>query len=85
LNFFYGVTVEDALLLSIRMKCGERHLAAIIKKKTRTGGGFFSGFTPNPTGFTGAVPQRETHRRLRQSGLSELKQFTYWLSCTRPA
>jgi len=54
------VTVEDALLLSIKDEVRKERTSPQLSKKKTQPPRLFSGFTPKPNRFTGAIPQRET-------------------------
>ena len=83
LNYFYGVTVEDALLLSVKDEVRkERHLAAIIKEEDTTAEAFQRIYAETQPVLLEQFRKEKHHRRLMSISLSELKQFTYWLSCT---
>ena len=80
LNYFYGVTVEDALLLSVKDEVRkERHLAAIIKEEDTTAEAFQRIYAETQPVLLEQFRKEKHHRRLRSISLSELKQFTYWL------
>ena len=80
LNYFYGVTVEDALLLSVKDEVRkERHLAAIVKEEDTTAEAFQRIYGETQPVLLEQFRKEKHHRRLRSISLSELKQFTYWL------
>ncbi|MGP8081121.1 MAG: hypothetical protein ACLPVI_11555 [Dehalococcoidales bacterium] len=80
LNYFYGVTVEDALLLSVKDEVRkERHLAAIVKDEDTTAEAFQRIYGETQPVLLEQFRKEKHHRRLRSISLSELKQFTYWL------
>jgi hypothetical protein len=79
LNYFYGVTVEEALVLSVR---GE------VRKEWRTSGykehNLLNEVYQRIYGATRATLLKHFRRengypQLRSIGLTELKEFTYWL------
>ncbi len=81
LNFFYGVTVEEALLLVIEEEVRkERHAAGFTRE---------SDFVTNEAyrrvyGATKAIllrtfRQEKGSPQSESTGLTELKEFTYWL------
>ncbi|MDO8577603.1 MAG: hypothetical protein Q7R50_00285 [Dehalococcoidales bacterium] len=81
LNFFYGVTVEEALLLVIEEEVRkERHSAGLTRE---------SDFVTNEShrrvyGATKAMLLRNFREekgapQLQSTSLTELKEFTYWL------
>ena len=80
LNYFYGITVEEALILAVREE---------VRKERRT-----LGLNKEPDydnevyrriyGATKAVllkrfRREKGYRQLKSIGLTELKEFTYWL------
>ena len=80
LNYFYGITVEDALLLAVKDEVRkERHLAAIIKEEDTTAEAFMRIYAETQPVLLEQFRKEKHHRRLRSISLSELKQFTYWL------
>jgi len=80
LNFFYGVTVEDALLLSIKDEVRkERHLAAIIKEEDTTAEAFQRIYAETQPVLLEQFRKEKHHRRLRSISLSELKQFRLFM------
>ncbi len=80
LNYFYGITVEEALIMSVQ---------AEIHKERRASGYSDNKDTANEAyrriyGSTRAVLLRRFRRessypQLRSTSLTELKEFTYWL------
>ncbi len=80
LNYFYGVTVEEALLLAVQEE---------IRKESWTSGYWKEKDTANEAyrriyGATKAVLLRcfrreKSYPQLRSISLTELKEFTYWL------
>jgi hypothetical protein len=80
LNYFYGVTVEEALLLTVKDEVRkERHLAAIIKEEDTTAEAFVRIYGEAQPVLLEQFRKEKHHRRLRSISLSELKQFSYWL------
>jgi hypothetical protein len=81
LNFFYGVTVEESLLLVIEEEVRKERLSAGLSRE--------SDFVTNETyrrvyGATKAVLLRNFREekgspQLESTSLTELKEFTYWL------
>jgi len=80
LNYFYGITVEEALILAVQEEI----------RKERWAAGYFKEVDTTPEahrriyGTTKAVLLRRFRRdqgypQLRPSSLTELKEFTYWL------
>ena len=80
LNYYYGVTVEEALLFAVKDEVRkERHLAAIIKEDDTTAEAFTRIYAETQPVLLEQFRKEKHHRRLRSISLSELKQFTYWL------
>ena len=83
LNYFYGITVEEAVILAVQEEVRkERRVSGYYKEKDTT-------YTTNEAyrriyGTTKAVLLRQFRRgkgysQLKSINLSELKEFTYWL------
>ncbi|MFC1954153.1 hypothetical protein ACFLU7_01190 [Chloroflexota bacterium] len=80
LNYFYGITVEEALIMAVQEE---------VRKERRASGRCKEQDTTNEAyrriyGATRAVLLRHFRReknypRLRSASLTELKEFTYWL------
>ncbi|MFC1965505.1 hypothetical protein ACFLWI_00935 [Chloroflexota bacterium] len=80
LNYFYGITVEEALIMAVQ---GE------VRKERRASGCGKEQDTTNEAyrriyGVTRAILLRHFRReknypRLRSTSLTEIKEFTYWL------
>ena len=80
LNYFYGVTVEEALILAVQEE---------VRKERRVSGYFKEHDTTNEAyrriyGTTKLVSLKRFRRdkaypQLRSTRLTELKEFTYWL------
>ncbi|MFC1892970.1 hypothetical protein ACFLYR_02885 [Chloroflexota bacterium] len=80
LNYFYGVIVEEALILAVREE---------VRKEWLTQGYTIDRDTTNEVyrriyGSTRAVllkkfRQEKGHPQVQSAGLTELKEFTYWL------
>ena len=80
LNYFYSVTVEEAILLAVKDEVRkERHLAAIIKDEDTTAEAFQRIYAEVQPVLLEQFRKEKHHRRLKSISLSELKQFTYWL------
>lgn len=80
LNYFYGVTVEEALLLAVKDEVRkERLLFAIVKEDVAAAEAFKRIYGETQPVLLEQFRKEKHHRRLRSISLSELKQFTYWL------
>ena len=80
LNYFYGVTVEEALLLAVKDEVRkERLLSALVKEDVTTAEAFRRIYAETQPVLLEQFRKEKHYRRLRSISLSELKQFTYWL------
>ena len=80
LNYFYGVTVEEALLLAVKDEVRkERVLSALLKENVTAAEAFRRIYGETQPVLLEQFRKEKHHRRLRSISLSELKQFTYWL------
>ena len=80
LNYFYGITVEEAILLSVKEEVRkERFLAALIKDEDTTAEAFRRVYGSTQPILLEQFRKEKHYRRLRSISLSELKEFTYWL------
>lgn len=80
LNFYYGVTVERALVLAVKDEIRkERHVAGYIKDKDNADEAFHRVYGESESVLLGQFRKERRYRRLKSISLSELKEFTYWL------
>lgn len=80
LNYFYGVTVEEALLLAVKDEVRkERLLAGITKEEDNTNEAFRRIYSETQSGLLIKFQKEKRYRRLKSISLGELKEFTYWL------
>ena len=80
LNYYYGVTVEEALLLAVIDEVRkERVLSALVKEDVTAAEAFRRIYGETQPVLLEQFRKEKHHRRLRSISLSELKQFTYWL------
>ena len=80
LNYYYGVTVEEALLLAVKDEVRkERVLLALVKEDITAAEAFRRIYSETQPVLLEQFRKEKSHRRLRSISLSELKQFTYWL------
>jgi hypothetical protein len=80
LNYFYGITVEEAILLSVKEEVRkERLLAALVKEEDATAEAFRRIYGDTQPILLEQFRKEKHYRRLRSISLSELKEFTYWL------
>jgi len=80
LNYYYGVTVEEALLLAVKDEVRkERVLSALVKDDVTAAEAFRRIYGEAQPVLLEQFRKEKRYRRLRSISLSELKQFTYWL------
>lgn len=80
LNYFYGITVEEALLLSVKEEVRkERRLAGLTKEVDVTAEAFLRIYGETQPALLERFRREKHYRRLKSISLSELKEFTYWL------
>lgn len=80
LNYFYGITVEEALLLAVKEEVRkERRLAGVVKEEDNTNEAFHRIYNETQAELLTRFQKEKHYRRLKSISLSELKEFTYWL------
>ena len=80
LNYFYGVTVEEAILFTVKDEVRkERLLSALVKEEDTTAEAFRRIYGETQPALLEQFRKAKHYRRLRSISLSELKEFTYWL------
>ncbi len=80
LNYYYGVTVEEALLLSVKEEVRkEQLLVGLLKEEDTTTRAFRRIYGDTQPILLDQFRREKHYRRLRSITLSELKEFTYWL------
>ena len=80
LNYFYGITVEEALLLSVKEEVRkERLTAGLMKEEDTTAEAFQRIYDATQPELLEKFRREKHYRRLKSISLSELKEFTYWL------
>jgi hypothetical protein len=80
LNYFYGVTVEEAILLSVKEEVRKECLiAALVKEEDTTSEAFLRIYGDTQPVLLEQFRKEKRYRRSRSISLSELKEFTYWL------
>jgi len=80
LNYFYGVTVEEALMLAVREEVRKERWTLGLNKELDYDNEVYRRIY----GATKAVllkrfRREKGYRQLKSIGLTELKEFTYWL------
>jgi len=80
LNFFYGVTIERALILAVQEEVRkERRLAGLAKEEDTTGQAYLRVYGDTQDNLLARFRKQNHYRRLRSISQDELKEFTYWL------
>lgn len=80
LNYFYGVTVERALILTVQAEVRkERRLAGLAKEEDTNSEAYRRVYGSAETNLLAQFRKEKHYRRLKSMGLDELKEFTYWL------
>jgi hypothetical protein len=80
LNYFYGITVEEGLQLAVQEEIDkERRLHGFRTRQDSTGEAFRRIYNATRDSLLQAFRREKGHAHLESIGISELKEFTYWL------
>ncbi|MBN1643638.1 MAG: hypothetical protein JW856_02295 [Dehalococcoidales bacterium] len=80
LNYFYGIIVEEALLLAVKEEVRkERLLAGLIKEEDTTAEAFQRIYGATQQQLLEKFRREKHYRHLKSISLRELKEFTYWI------
>ncbi len=80
LNYFYGVTVEEALLLAVEEEIQkERRAAGLDKDSDATNEAYRRIYDATKAILLRNFRKKKGYSQLKSVSLSELKEFTYWL------
>lgn len=80
LSYFYGVTVEDALLLAIQEEIDkERRVRGFRSQNESTDETYQRIYTATREDLLKLFRQEKHYARLNSITITELKEFTYWL------
>lgn len=80
LNFFYGVTVEEALLLVVQEEIEKEKRAYGLRNKPGSPDEtFFRIYDAGRDELLKLFRQEKRYSQLQSTTLSEMKEFTYWL------
>ena len=80
LNYFYGVTIERALILAVQEEVRkERRLAGLAQEEDTTGQAYLRVYGDNEENLLEKFRKQKHYRRLKSMSQDELKEFTYWL------
>jgi hypothetical protein len=80
LNYFYGVTVEEALLLAVQEEIDkERHAQLLRSKSLSSDEAFHRIYNIDKGELLKQFRQEKKHPQRASITLDEMKEFTYWL------
>jgi len=80
LNYFYGVTLERALVLAVEAEVRkERRLAGFAKERDTSGEAYRRIYGETESDLLDKFRKEKHYKQLKSIGLQELKEFTYWL------
>ena len=80
LNYFYGITLERALLLAVEAEVRkERRLAGYAKERDTSGEAYKRIYGETEENLLEKFRREKHYKRLKSISLDELKEFTYWL------
>jgi hypothetical protein len=80
LNYFYGVTVEEALFLAVQEEIDkERRVGALRTKTDSTDETYRRIYDADREALLKRFRQEKGHAQIESITITELKEFTYWL------
>ncbi len=80
LNYFYGITVEEALILAVQEEvCKERWISGYFKEQDMTNEAYRRIYGTTKAVLLKRFRRAKGYPQLRSTSLTELKEFTYWL------
>lgn len=80
LNYFYGITVEDALLLAVQEEVDkERHVQGLSRHHDSSGEAFRRIYDEEREALFKQFREEKRLPLNESTSIDELKQFTYWL------
>ena len=80
LNYFYGITVEEALVLAVQEEVRkERLVSGYFKKQDTTNEAYRRIYGTGKAVLVRRFRREKGYPQLRSICLTELKEFTYWL------
>jgi hypothetical protein len=80
LNYFYGITVEEALLLAVQAEIDkERHVQGLRTKSQSPDEAFLRIYDTDKDEMLKQFRQEKKHPQRASITLDEMKEFTYWL------
>jgi hypothetical protein len=80
LNYFYGITVEEALMLAVQQEVRkERRTLGLNKESDYDNEVYRRIYGATKAVLLKCFRREKGYRQLKSIGLTELKEFTYWL------
>jgi len=80
LNYFYGITVEEALVLAVEAEIRkERRSSGYYRERDTTNEAYRRIYGTTKTFLLRRFRREKDYPQLKSIGLTELKEFTYWL------
>ncbi len=80
LNYFYGITVEEALLLAVQEEIDKERRVQGLRSKSQSSDEVYLRIYDVARGeLLKQFRQEKSHAQLKSITLAELKEFTYWL------
>ena len=80
LNYFYGITVEESLILAVQEEVRKEWRTSGYEKKLDTANEAYRRiYETNKTTLLKRFRREKGYPQLRSISLTELKEFTYWL------
>jgi hypothetical protein len=80
LNYFYGVTIERALILAVQAEVRkERRGAGLAKEEDTNSEAYKRVYGDTETNLLAIFRKEKHYRKLKSVSLDELKEFTFWL------
>ena len=80
LNYFYGVTVEEALVLAVQEEIDkERRVGGLRSKGEPSDEPYLRIYDTTREALLRQFRQEKGYAQLKSTSLTELKEFTYWL------
>jgi len=80
LNYFYGITVEEALILAVQEEVRkERRASGIVREQNTTNEAYRRIYGATKAVLLRRFRQEKGYPQVRSISINELKEFTYWL------
>ncbi|MFC2005245.1 hypothetical protein ACFLUY_03365, partial [Chloroflexota bacterium] len=80
LNYFYGITVEEALILAVEEEVRkERRVSGYYREKDTTNEAYRRIYGTSKTILLRRFRREKSYPQLKSIHLAELKEFTYWI------